>query len=391
MNPISRKNSVLVIALVMIAGIIGYVEIQKAKAPERGAILATETTSTLQAASSQAVSAPQIQSAEERKKDKAKKYLPAREITPGGGFFNSPPFQLKDFIGKKVILVDFWTYTCINCRRTTPYLNAWYQKYKDLGFVIVGVHTPEFEFEKVYTNVAKDIAEEGIQYPNLQDNDRATWDTYQNQYWPHEYLIDIDGYIIHDKIGEGGYDESERAIQAALKERAQALDTSDVIPTSIVSPQDIASVDTSRPISPETYFGAARNQYLGNGAKGVLGPQMLSIPASLQSNTLYLGGGWNFQNEYAENMTPGARIQFKYNAKNVYLVATADTPVTITLKRDGHMVSSERGKAVAKDGTIVIQTNRLYHLIQEAGYQGEHTLEIDIQGQGIKAFAFTFG
>ena len=227
----STKNILLAIALVLIAGSIWYLQSGKVRpgGGEKGEVL-TETPATESSTSTMAkidtkpdATSPFSSVAQNdtatRKAQKAKKYTSAREIVPGGGFINTEPFKLKDFIGKKVILLDFWTYSCINCQRTTPYLNAWYEKYKDQGLVIVGVHTPEFDFEKVYENVANAVKEEGIKYPVVQDNDYATWQTYENRFWPRKYLIDIDGYIIYDHIGEGAYDETERLIQTALKER----------------------------------------------------------------------------------------------------------------------------------------------------------------------------
>ena len=142
---------------------------------------------------------------------KAKQYPKAKEFITPSGFINTPAFKLSDIVGKKVVLIDFWTYSCINCQRTIPYLNAWYNKYKDYGLVIVGVHTPEFDFEKDQSNVAAAVQKAGITYPVVMDNDQGTWNAYGNQYWPREYLIDIDGYVVHDHIGEGGYAEIGRA------------------------------------------------------------------------------------------------------------------------------------------------------------------------------------
>jgi thiol-disulfide isomerase/thioredoxin len=314
-----------------------------------------------------------------RKAAKAKKFKPAREITPGGGFINTDAFKLRDYIGKKVILLDFWTYSCINCQRVTPYLNAWYAKYKDQGFVIVGVHTPEFDFEKVYGNVLKGTQDLGIKYPVVQDNNYATWQTYQNQFWPREYLIDIDGYIVHDHIGEGGYDESEKEIQAALAERATVLGTGETISTGMAAPLSATNYEESKVKSPETYFGSGRNTYLGNGSVQTLGEQTLTIPTTIETSKLYLGGTWNFVNEYARNTTAGATISYKYSAKNVYFVASAATPVDITIMLDG----KETGHQTIKD-------NKLYTLVQGSDY-GTHTLQIIINNSRLDAYTFTFG
>src|SRR3989344_509188 len=139
-------------------------------------------------------------------KEKSNKYELAKEITTPDGFINTDgkPITISELIGKRVILLDIWTYSCINCQRTTPYLNAWYEKYKDKGLVIVGLHTPEFEFEKIYQNVLDATNRLGIKYPVVLDNDYSTWNAYQNRFWPRKYLINIDGYVIYDHIGEGG-------------------------------------------------------------------------------------------------------------------------------------------------------------------------------------------
>src|SRR3989344_2128687 len=148
--------------------------------------------------------------------DKTKRYEQAKEITTPDGFINSEPFKLADFVGKKVILLDIWTYSCINCQRTIPRINEWQEKYADKGLLIVGLHTPEFEFEKDIANVREAVKKFGIKYHVVLDNDYSTWRAYRNQYWPRKYLIDIDGFIVYDHIGEGGYAETERKIQEAL-------------------------------------------------------------------------------------------------------------------------------------------------------------------------------
>ena len=146
-----------------------------------------------------------------RQQEKSKRYSVAKEITTPDGFINTDgkPVTIGEFVGKKVVLLDIWTYSCINCQRTTPYLNAWYEKYKDDGLVIIGLHTPEFEFEKVYQNVLDATNRLGIKYPVVLDNDYSTWNAYQNRFWPRKYLIDIDGFVVYDHIGEGAYEETE--------------------------------------------------------------------------------------------------------------------------------------------------------------------------------------
>jgi thiol-disulfide isomerase/thioredoxin len=392
-----KKNIVLGIAIIFIIGAIWYLQSSKVRpsAATRGEdiaspVLPVAPQSENSETASSSASATAAQNAARISED-AKKYEPAREITPGGGFINTQPFTLKSLIGKKIILLDFWTYSCINCQRTTPYLNAWYKKYKDQGFVIVGVHTPEFDFEKDYQNVVAATKQLGIEYPVVQDNDYATWQTYRNRYWPHEYLININGYIVHDKIGEGGYAETEQAIQAALRERSQVLRLSNTVPKGMVNPSDAARMDFSKIQSREIYFGSARNEYLGNGAKGAPGIQQFSLPAVIEPNTLYLDGTWNFKDQYTVSTSEKTKIVFRYSAKDVYFVASADRPVKITIKEDGNVINlGRRGADVALDGTATIQANRLYKLISGGDY-GSHTLEIIVHDSGLQAYTFTFG
>ena len=315
-------------------------------------------------------------------------YQPAIEITDPTGFVNvSSTFRLKDLIGKKVILLDFWTYSCINCIRTLPYLTAWYQKYKDAGIEIVGIHTPEFDFEKDINNVEAATQKFGIQYPVVLDSNYGTWNAYGNMYWPHEYLIDLAGYIVHDHVGEGSYDETEALIQKLLQERALALGNAAVMPTSTVSiaPDNLLDIG-----SPETYFGAARNQYLANGVMGQAGTQTLTEPSSVTTNALYLTGTWNFANEYATSVNAGAKIIYRYQSAKVFFVASAPTPVSIQVLQDGKPVGNAAGSDV-KNGVLTVEQSRLYSVIVNPDGAGNHTLELIIQSPGLQSFTFTFG
>src|SRR3989338_6102297 len=303
---------------------------------------------------------------------KSKQYELAKEITTPDGFINTDgkPITINGLIGKKVILVDFWTYSCINCQRTTPYLNAWYEKYKDKGFVIIGVHTPEFEFEKDYNNVKTAVEKFGIKFPVVLDNDFSTWNAYKNRYWPRKYLIDIDGYVVYDHIGEGGYEETEKKIQEALTERMIVLGESGTISQPLT--KEIPLQNGAK--SPETYFGSARNDQ--------------------QKNLLFPNDSWQITSEFAQNNSANASIVYTYTAKDVFFVAEADTEVVIEVLRDGRPLGSEAGVDIIKtsDGKSVLKIKeaRLYKIIQSK--QSEtHTLELRIQKPGLKAFTFTFG
>lgn len=311
---------------------------------------------------------------------KAAKYKLAPEITNPSAFINTGgmPIKISDFKGKKVVLVDFWTYSCINCQRTLPYLRAWYDKYSSEGLEIISIHTPEFAFEKVQQNVQDAVTKLGIKYPVVMDNNYGTWNAFQNQYWPHKYLVDIDGYVVYDHIGEGSYDETEKAIQALLKERDAKLGLTNTVSTGISSPSDVIQMDSSQLGSPETYFGSNRNEYLANGSAGQAVQQTLTLPTTFPLNALYLGGAWNFVPEYAETMGP-ADIVYTYKAKNVYMVASAPNGATLTVSQDGKDIS-----------TIPVKENTLYPIVSNPDYE-THTLKIHISGAGLQAYTFTFG
>ena len=320
---------------------------------------------------------------------KDRRYETAKEIVSPAGFINDEPFKIQDLIGKKVILVDFWTYSCINCQRTLPYLTSWYDKYQDQGLEIIGIHTPEFEFEKKLANVERAVEQYGIKYPVVLDNDYGTWRNYANRYWPHKYLIDIDGFIVYDHIGEGGYAETEQEIQKLLAERQQVLGEGGSIASDMVNPTGVEQVDTSRLYSPEIYFGSARNTNLGNGQSGQTGSQNFILPNNIRRDNLYLAGSWNIQPEFAENQQAGAKIVFYYQAQKVFIVARSDQPVKLQILRDGQPVGEVSGRDVI-NGEVTVQADQLYRLIEDSEW-GEHTLEIIVESPGLQVFTFTFG
>jgi cytochrome c biogenesis protein CcdA/thiol-disulfide isomerase/thioredoxin len=303
---------------------------------------------------------------------------PYKEIVDPSGFVNTDGITIEELIGKKVILVDFMTYSCINCQRTFPYLVAWYERYKDRGLEIVGIHTPEFAFEKDIHNVRNAMREFGITYPVVLDNDYATWRNYGNRYWPRKYLIDIFGNIVYDHIGEGNYKETETKIQELLQQRAIVLGQGG--PSDMNGELEISTIPQTKNFaqSPETYFGASRNEYFANGIPNKIGEQNLTAPNELLPNLLYLDGTWSITAEHAESIA-NARILYTYSAKEVYLVAEAEAPAAVEIFQDGNIVN-----------TIIIQESRLYKIIQDQN-PGEHVLELRIQGQGVRFFAFTFG
>jgi thiol-disulfide isomerase/thioredoxin len=322
---------------------------------------------------------------------KKSQYPLAQELVHPDGYINTndKPVTIAQYVGKKVILVDFWTYSCINCQRASPYLTGWYEKYKDAGFVVIGVHTPEFDFEKVKSNVVAATKKFGINYPVVQDNGYQTWDAYKNLYWPHEYLIDINGLVVYDHIGEGNYDKTEKEIQKLLQERKITLHESGAVPSGLVTPGEAIAAG-----SPETYFGYSRNTLLGNGKASTPGMQTFTQPiTALAPNMLYLGGAWDVQGQYAKTTDTSETIRYSYNAKHVYIVASsadASKEVLVKVLRDGVPVAAEKGQDVDANGFVHIQASRLYTLVNETG-QGAHTVELQVQGAGLEAFTFTFG
>lgn len=321
---------------------------------------------------------------------KSLRYPRYQEIQNPTAFLNSEPFQLKDVIGKKVVVLDFMTYSCINCIRTVPYLNAWYEKYKDQGLEIVGIHAPEFSFERKKENVEAALASQGIKFPVVMDNDFATWRAYKNQYWPAKYIIDIDGYIVYNHNGEGAYEEIEHKIQQLLEERKMKLGNG----TKTISKDKtvVSGIETPEARSPEIYFGADRNEYLGNGTSFKEGVQQFRLPSDVVRNTLYLEGNWNITPEFAES-NGQTKIVFRYSAKSVYFVASADKNTRVKILRNGKPLQEEAGSDVLKQGResfVNIKEDKLYSLIQDKEV-GEHVLEIIIENSGLKAFTFTFG
>ena len=309
-------------------------------------------------------------------------------------YINTNGTKLSDLKGK-VVLVDFWTYSCINCIRTLPYLVDWNQKYSDKGLVIVGIHSPEFEFEKNIDNVKQAVARFGIKYPVLLDNDHGTWNAYQNNYWPRKYLVDSEGYIRYDHIGEGGYAETENAIRNLLAERSnqQGLETSNLNQTKLIVPK-MPSVDLNQIKTPELYFGYqyARSQ-LGN-IEGFNPEKTVNytIPSSnLDTNVIYLQGLWKNNPDNMELVGPDGKITLVYSAKSVNIVAGGKGQVTV--REDGNGVqtnNSSKGNDTDAEGKLSIDGHRLYNIADNTNY-GNHHIEIDARGPGFKIYTFTFG
>ncbi len=353
---------------------------------------------------------------------------------------NGHPIKLAD-LKEKVVLFDFWTYTCINCIRTIPYLNEWYDWYSDDGLVILGVHSPEFDFEKNPTNVQDAVKQFGIKYPVALDSDHKTWNAYNNNYWPRHYLIDSQGYIRDDHIGEGGYNETEKTIQTLLAEKA-ALDNRTEISfdldkgrltntSSSPSSQSLQYVDFSQKISPEIYLGYqnARSP-LGNSEgfqpntnvnykldiNNTSGSSSSSSGnISFISNLVYLDGIWKNNNDNVELVSDSGKIVLTYYAKSINIVASGNgqnatvqepdndkningssssggeennnisTPV-----EDQNLNNTNHALDLDKKGSVIVDKQRLYNIGLYDDYQ-PRSVVIDIEGSGFKLYAFTFG
>jgi thiol-disulfide isomerase/thioredoxin len=325
----------------------------------------------------------------------------APEFAKITGYINTEPINLKNLKGK-VVLVDFWTYSCINCIRTIPYLVDWNEKYADKGLVIVGIHSPEFEFEKNIDNVKAAVQKYGIKYPVLQDNDKGTWDAYQNRYWPRKYLIDNEGYIRYDHIGEGGYAEIEKVIQSLLTERAAQTGISGInlnINKNTTTPKNVQTVDFAKVNTPELYFGyQLARAPLGN-PEGFKPNQIVtySIPQrfDLKPNAIYLIGDWKNNADNMELQSDTGRIALVYSAKSANIVAGEKGAVAaaeLSISEDGAALTNKSGRGIdlSDQGKLVVDGQRLYNLSMHEGY-GWHSLIIDVKGKGFQMYTFTFG
>jgi len=302
----------------------------------------------------------------------------APELIPGGVWFNSDPLTLADLKGK-VVIVDFWTYSCINCQRTMPYLRAWYEKYSDKGLVIIGVHAPEFEFEKSEKNVAQAIKDFKLPYPIVQDNDFATWRAYNNRYWPAKYILDKEGYIRYTHFGEGAYDETEKVIQELLKETGARDVTSKINnPTYKIQSK-----------TPEIYLGYGR-------IEGLASPEQIkkdalsnyTAPTKLGSSQVAYVGNWNVMEEYA-NPQRGAKLELNFESKEVFLVMrTRGAPSRVKV-----YVVDDKMQYFGEDvvnGVVTVDSDTLYKLIN-LPTPGRHILRLEFEDNNAEVFAFTFG
>lgn len=303
-------------------------------------------------------------------------------------WINSPPLS-PEMLRGKVVLVDFWTYSCINCLRTLPYLKAWAHKYRDQGLVIIGVHAPEFAFEKDPSNVDVAVRDLGLDYPIAMDNEYAIWNAYHNEYWPAHYLIDTQGVIRETHFGEGGYRQTEAMIQKLLSEAGRTVAAGQLVQATGTGATAAA---TNLPRSPETYLGYARAENLAS-PEPVRRDEVArySMPARLQTDQWALLGSWQVLGESVNSQMPEAAIGYRFQGRDLHLVMASKKPVRFRVFLDGAAPGIDHGADIDEAGFGVIREQRLYHLIRQRGTVKERTFRIEFLDQGAQAFAFTFG
>lgn len=317
-------------------------------------------------------------------------YKKAPELIGISGYINTLPEDLQKKIKNSVVLYDIWTYSCINCIRTLPFITAWDEKYSDQGLLIIGVHSPEFEFEKDIENVKTAVTKYGIHYPVVLDNDKKIWHAFENNYWPRKYIADHEGYIRYDHIGEGGYEETEKIIQKLLKERSDEMGMNTTVTKDLVQ---INEFEHSWSSTPELYFGynfaAGRNQ-LGN-PEGFIPDQNVTytIPESPVLHHFYLDGTWTNLEGSMKLVSDSGRIVLPYNAKQVNIVTKGEANLKILL--DGKQISSQNaGNNVDANGQVHTYYPDLYNIVKTTESE-QHTLEIIVTNPGFEIFTFTFG
>jgi thiol-disulfide isomerase/thioredoxin len=307
-------------------------------------------------------------------------------------WINSAPLTLESLRGK-VVLVDFWTYSCINCLRTLPYIKAWNEKYKASGLVIIGVHTPEFPFEKDEANVRKAVKDLGVVYPVPMDNDYKIWRSFNNEYWPADYFIDATGKIRFHHFGEGAYEESEQWIRTLLKEANQGPVPETV--THIAANGTEAAPDSGDVQSPETYVGYARAEdFASPSGLNKDEPQLYRAPASLKLNQWAFDGQWKDEDQLAISLAADAGISFRFHARDLHLVvgpATDGKAVRFRVTVDGHPPGADHGVDTDAEGYGVVTEDRLYQLIRQQGSIQDRTFRIEFLVPGVRAYSFTFG
>jgi thiol-disulfide isomerase/thioredoxin len=307
-------------------------------------------------------------------------------------WLNSPPLTAPALRGK-VVLIDFWTYTCINWLRTLPYVRAWAEKYRNQGLMVIGVHAPEFAFEKDLNNVRRAVKERGIAYPVAVDNEHVVWRAFRNQYWPALYFMDGQGRVRHFHFGEGAYVHSERTIQDLLAENG--IGGIDREPVSVDARGIEAAADWDNLKSPENYLGYERTQNFASPGGAMSGkPHVYELPARLRLNEWALSGDWTVTRGSAALNKADGRIAYRFHARDLHLVMSPAVPGTSVKFRvliDGQPPGAAHGIDVDQQGEGTVTEQRLYQLVRQPKPIADRQFEIEFLGSGVEAFAFTFG
>ena len=308
------------------------------------------------------------------------------------GWLNAPPLTVADLQGN-VVLVNFWTYTCINWLRQLPYLRAWNAQYSDAGLVIVGVHTPEFGFERDLDNVSRAVQEMRIEYPVALDSNYAVWNAFGNHYWPALYFSDVDGLIRHHHFGEGEYRQSEMILQQLLAEAGSADPGQGLV--SVEARGAEVAADWADLKSPENYTGYARTQHFASPGGAALGkPHTYTAPATLRLNHWALSGEWTMAEEATTPNAANGRIAYRFHARDLHLVmgpAVRGASVRFRVLIDGQPPGAARGTDVDEQGTGTVTQQRLHQLVRQPGPINDRTFDITFLDPGVEAYAFTFG
>jgi thiol-disulfide isomerase/thioredoxin len=306
-------------------------------------------------------------------------------------WLNSQPLTVDELRGK-VVLINFWTYTCINWLRQLPYVRAWAEKYQEQGLVVIGVHTPEFEFEKNIDNVRRASTEMRIDYPIAVDNDYAVWRAFGNHYWPALYFIDTQGRIRHHQFGEGEYEQSEQVIQQLLSESGTGRVGPEMVEVDARGFEAAADWDSLR--SPENYLGYERTKNFASPGAVINKPRLYTAPAQLKRNQWALSGDWTIGRQAIVLNQAGGRIAYRFHARDLHLVmgpTERGTSVRFRVLVDGQPAVAARGLDVDERGEGTVTEQRLYQLVRQPQPITDRQFEIEFLDSGVEAFAFTFG
>jgi thiol-disulfide isomerase/thioredoxin len=308
------------------------------------------------------------------------------------GWLNSDPLDPADLRGK-VVLVDFWTYTCINWLRTRGYVRAWAARYADHGLVVIGVHTPEFPFEGDVDNVRREVADMRVTYPVAIDSDYGVWRAFTNHYWPAVYIADAQGRIRHTHFGEGGYEECERVIQQLLRDAGNAGITDELV--SVADEGFEAQADWPNVQSPETYLGYEQGQNFASADDSAFGtPRLHRLPDRLGLNQWALSGSWTIQRGSSRLDDGEGSIAFRFHARDVNVVLSPAQPeasIPFQVRLDGDVPGNAHGLDIDAEGRGTVREPRLYQLIRRTGSITDSTFEITFQSPGVEGWVFTFG